>query len=121
MDYLQFNTEDFINDPRFRNFVLQSNDKDYAFWSDFISRHPEKSEDIQQAKAFLEFFYDKLPDTDLKYEFEKFEAIIQATKSTQTEIHANKKAAGYSWYSIAAAIIILCCASVVLILWLLPS
>jgi transmembrane sensor len=120
MDYLQFDTEDFINDPRFRNYVLQSNDKDYAFWSDFISRHPEKAASIQQAKAFLEFFYDKLPDSDLQYEFEKFEAIIQATKVSKSE-YPSEKIVHFRWFRIAAAFLLLCSASIILWQWFLAD
>ncbi|MCC5930256.1 MAG: FecR domain-containing protein [Cyclobacteriaceae bacterium] len=120
MDYHQFDTEDFINDPRFRNFVLQSNDKDYTFWSDFISRHPEKAESIQQAKAFLEFFYDKLPDSDLKYEFEKFEAIIQATKVSKVE-YPIERVSKYQWLRIAAVFLLLCSTSIIFWQWFVAN
>lgn len=51
--YKHFETTDFVNDHDFRRWVKSDNKNDQHFWETFLRAHPEKSIDIQNARAIL--------------------------------------------------------------------
>jgi ferric-dicitrate binding protein FerR (iron transport regulator) len=50
MKYTDFEMEDFILDKSFQNYCLEKTPEDVAFWQNWITEHPEKSETIRQAR-----------------------------------------------------------------------
>jgi transmembrane sensor len=50
MLYENYGVEDFLLDASFQKFCLGSDDNAVCFWEDWIKTHPEKKEDIEQAK-----------------------------------------------------------------------
>ncbi len=53
MDYKQFNTEDFIADERFVNWVIEPDEINEAFWNNWLAGNPEKKASVEEAKAFI--------------------------------------------------------------------
>ncbi|PWJ54074.1 FecR protein [Dyadobacter jejuensis] len=52
-NYRNYTTEDFLQDDRFRNWVLSQGPKDDAYWLKLITMYPEKSNEIIVAKSIL--------------------------------------------------------------------
>ena len=53
MTYKNFSTEDFVQDKRFRQWVLQPDKASNIFWHAFLSANPEKLTAVKQAKAIV--------------------------------------------------------------------
>lgn len=62
MDYSRYTVEDFIEDPVFIKWVLNSNPDLNLFWENWLLDHPEKYEEVQKSrKIILAFQYKKYP------------------------------------------------------------
>ncbi|GHB65714.1 FecR family protein [Persicitalea jodogahamensis] len=53
MQYSDFKPNEFIEDARFKQWVRHPNAELDAFWRDFLTKHPEKRQDIITATNFL--------------------------------------------------------------------
>ena len=53
MKYLHYNTEDFIADKKFKEWVLRPNEDLDHFWQSFIAQYPQKSKTIGEARQFI--------------------------------------------------------------------
>jgi len=50
----EFNSlEDFVFSRSFRNWVLNRESSEHAFWENWIKRNPEKAEIVRNAKAVI--------------------------------------------------------------------
>jgi transmembrane sensor len=56
MDYQDYTVNDFVDDERFRNYVLRKNATDIAFWTYWIAENPDKYELIAEAEKLLLLF-----------------------------------------------------------------
>ena len=54
MKYAGFSANDFINDEYFQRWVFSGDEIVHSFWQSWIEGHPEKNEEIQEAKRILE-------------------------------------------------------------------
>lgn len=54
MNYQNYATEDFLLDKKFREWVEKPDKESDVFWSEFLARHPEKTEAINKAKEILQ-------------------------------------------------------------------
>jgi transmembrane sensor len=54
MEYQQFSTEDFIQDEFFIEWVTMPDASSDQFWKSWMAEHPEKLDEIFEAKAFIE-------------------------------------------------------------------
>jgi ferric-dicitrate binding protein FerR (iron transport regulator) len=52
-DYQHFEFEDLIEDQQFRNWILYPTPDRNAFWEQFITAYPDKTEAVTEARAFL--------------------------------------------------------------------
>jgi transmembrane sensor len=50
MNYQDYEIEDFLLDPGFRNYCIGKNGEDLLFWKDWLILHPEKYELVRQAR-----------------------------------------------------------------------
>lgn len=53
MAYSDFTINDFIEDAQFRIWVQQPDDVSEAFWANFLQENPQKSTDINNARAIF--------------------------------------------------------------------
>ncbi|MGI8635973.1 MAG: FecR family protein [Segetibacter sp.] len=52
--YLIFTEQDFINDPFFQDWIINSTREIDGFWVSFLKTYPEKSQTIEAARRFLQ-------------------------------------------------------------------
>jgi ferric-dicitrate binding protein FerR (iron transport regulator) len=50
MNYKEYEAEDFLLNPSFRNYCLGKNEQDIIFWEAWIAANPEKINEVTQAK-----------------------------------------------------------------------
>ncbi|CAA9277825.1 MAG: Putative anti-sigma factor [uncultured Cytophagales bacterium] len=76
MDYTQFSVAEFADDPFFRSWVNGTNREADAFWEGWLSRHPEKRAEVQQARQLVSMLAAYQPPplspTELAQEVGKF-------------------------------------------------
>lgn len=53
MNYKKFDVTDFISDEYFQNWIIQPNEKINNFWNEWLEAHPEKRENVEEAKEVL--------------------------------------------------------------------
>jgi len=53
MDYNRFSSLDFIQDEYFQDWILRKDTHNDAFWMGWLLLHPEKAEEVREARAFL--------------------------------------------------------------------
>ncbi len=53
MDYKKYDTEDFIMDPDFRDWVLTPSKESNIYWKNFLEDHPDKRNKIKDARGIL--------------------------------------------------------------------
>lgn len=53
MKYARFSANDFINDEYFQRWVFSSDESVHSFWQSWLERHPEKNDEVQEAKRIL--------------------------------------------------------------------
>ena len=115
MKYQHYTAADFIKDEHFQKWVYTPDHELEAFWSNFLSEHPEKLADVEEAKKFLrvlEFREDAIFDSrisNLKSRIDQ--SISEPAGAHLTPVPASRKSRVLStrmkWYSIAAALILL--------------
>lgn len=54
MNYQHYNAEDFLLDKNFRDWIENPDEGLHSFWSKFLREHPEKSEEVNQARELLQ-------------------------------------------------------------------
>ncbi len=76
MDYAQFSVAEFADDPFFRSWVNGTSREADAFWESWLSRHPEKRAEVQQARqlvSMLDAYHPpQLSASELEQEVGKF-------------------------------------------------
>ncbi|WP_207435923.1 FecR family protein [Sabulibacter ruber] len=83
---------DFVLDPRFCSWALGLDENDSPYWEAFIEAHPEKAEQIEQAKAVVRAMGSRNRRTWLPAEkaevWGKIQHRVSVTESPATEIRA---------------------------------
>nr|WKN37992.1 FecR domain-containing protein [Tunicatimonas sp. TK19036] len=54
MNYQNYNTEDFLLDKNFRDWVENPDEDLNSFWNQYLQDHPEKREEVDQAREILQ-------------------------------------------------------------------
>ena len=83
-DYQHFTIPDFMQDARFRAWVLAGEPGANKFWNEWVASHPDRQADVLQARELLEGIYegfDELSDTELNDR-------VRATIAKITDPHA---------------------------------
>jgi ferric-dicitrate binding protein FerR (iron transport regulator) len=76
-DYLAYSVEDFVTDESYLRYYFKENEDDIRFWTDWISRHPEKLDVIISANNYIEAFSVRLSDAEFQKEQQRFAASLQ--------------------------------------------
>src|SRR5687768_15209169 len=72
-----YNSEnDFLNDAGFINFHFKLNARDEFWWQNWIAKHPEKAESINNARGVLNMLSFTLPDDEYNSELQKIKIAI---------------------------------------------
>ena len=67
---------DFLNDAGFINFHFKLNARDEFWWQNWIAKHPEKAESINNARGVLNMLSFTLPDDEYNTELQKIKSAI---------------------------------------------
>jgi hypothetical protein len=69
-NYINYETEDFLNDESFIKWVLHNEEKQNNFWTNFLSQYPGKQDSINEAILILQsvqFEEAEIPDERIKH------------------------------------------------------
>jgi len=109
MDYKHFSVNDFASDEKFRRWVKQPEQSDLEFWKQWLARHPEKQEIIEEAKLLVKIlgFEQNQPNNAAVEEVKKnIKAHIQSGGSAHVPVKTLKPASTFaSWQRVAAVFI----------------
>jgi transmembrane sensor len=115
MKYQHYNAADFIKDELFQKWVYSPNPELDTFWSDFLSKYPEKLNDVEEARKFLRVLEFREEDifesriSNLKKRIDESISepapvqLMPVPDSRQTRLLTGRT----RWYSIAAALLLL--------------
>ncbi|MCU7550080.1 FecR domain-containing protein [Chitinophagaceae bacterium LB-8] len=76
-DYLAYLVEDFVTDESYLRYYFKENEADIQFWTDWISRHPEKLDVIISANNYIEAFSIRLSDAEFQKEQQRFAGALK--------------------------------------------
>lgn len=85
MDYKLFNAEEFAADESFISYYLKKNPQDIAYWSNWISRHPEKLDEIINAERLLAIVYLRATEQEQEDALTRFNDFISENEFVHHE------------------------------------
>lgn len=119
MDYTEYQTEDFIDDPFFNQWVRQPDQHSDAFWKTWLENHPEQHEKIEEARRIVRFLSFKVSDPSKKEQEEVKGNIRQALDALQHNSHTpqvrHSRWVYGNWQRVAATFALLVAAT--LLIW----
>lgn len=59
MNYVKYLVEDFVLDQSFKDWVLHNQNAQNAFWELWIKHHPEKYEEIKEARKIIMILHNR--------------------------------------------------------------
>lgn len=106
MTFRDFSTEDFLQHPAFRKWVLDQDEAAAAFWADWLQQHPDKEEDVLKAKEILRLIAREEHMPAAGDEAETWNRISQtiAEGTVVVDMPPRKKSAARRWMPYAAVL-----------------
>lgn len=111
MEYSKFEAEDFIMDPLFQKWVLESDEMADTFWKSWLQDHPEKRKQVEEAMEImkvLKFKNQALSQEDFQG---LWKDIIADRRTGQYRFGKPSIPAKHVWGRVAAAFLVLCLAA----------
>ncbi|MDN5213173.1 FecR domain-containing protein [Fulvivirgaceae bacterium BMA12] len=111
MEYSKFEVEDFIMDPFFQKWVLESDEMADTFWKAWLLDHPEKKAQVEEAIGViktLKFKNNKLSKEDFQ---DLWKDIIADRRTGQYRLSKPRIPVKLVWSGVAAAFLVLCLAA----------
>jgi ferric-dicitrate binding protein FerR (iron transport regulator) len=108
MDYSSFTIEDFISNESFQAYVYNTNSAHVAFWKAWISEHPEKVYEIEQAVEILNFFKTAQKTPALVDKNQELQKLLETTNAREFTVYPLARPARNAWswaYKMAAILI----------------
>src|SRR5687768_1315865 len=93
LDFIDFNAEEFAANESFQSYVFKRKEDDIAFWDEFLTRHPEKLSDIQEAADLLislRFKYGKVKSQQKQAELDKLLKALPASDIQERHFRRNR-------------------------------
>jgi transmembrane sensor len=110
--YKNYVLEDFIQDTRFRKWIIENDDETNAFWNEFLTRFPEKQPVILSARSMLNALQRLGEAPEVEQGERMWEMILRQTdtEAEWVEESARPKSVRYLWrWAAAASVALLCC------------
>lgn len=89
LDYESYERMDFAMDPRFQNWVRRTHDEDTAFWEAWITRHPAKMEEVEEAIRLvhvLDSSQDSLSKEEVENQWHKLQPfLVESAQSRESD------------------------------------
>ncbi len=107
MLYENYQVSDFVTDDFFRKWVLSPDEKNQAYWQDWIRQHPDKQAVIKQARLLVLMTNIEPVSTNEENQQEIWENISHALDEKVTSTAPNRKIhsrSSTSWLKIAATV-----------------
>jgi len=92
MNFSLYQAEDFASDESFIAYYLRTDESAIHFWEDWISRNPEKLDEVLNAERLIDALTLRLPVGEFNEEKNRFEDFLSfnAVTSEETEIPSKK-------------------------------
>ncbi|MFS4455092.1 FecR family protein [Maribacter sp. 2304DJ31-5] len=91
MDYHEYELEDFLADPEFRNWVLRPNQASHFFWKKWLAANPSKKDVVLAAKEIiLSLSFYSHSEIDDKSQEDLLKSILGKRKGTSTVKKINR-------------------------------
>ncbi len=85
-DYSAYSVEDFVTDESYLRYYYKENEEDIRFWTDWISRHPEKLDVIISANNYIEAFSVRLSDAEFQKEQQRFAEALRNLTGDENDL-----------------------------------
>ncbi len=100
-NFAEYTSEDFATEPLFIRWVQQPHDDEIGnFWATWLTKHPSKSEEINEAKAMVAEIstkYTPLSTAETYNLWWKIKKSIYHLPKTETEAILPQPSEGYLW------------------------
>ncbi len=124
LDYESYERMDFAMNPHFQNWVRRTHDEDTAFWEAWISKHPAKMEEVEEAIRLVQVLdsnQDSLSKEEVENQWQKLQLfLVESTPSSEPDTRQPLRNRPIRRVGIAAVFALLV-ASVAVMLWLRSS
>jgi transmembrane sensor len=97
--------EDLLNEESFLNYCRGENDRDVAFWTQYIRDNPAKKDIAEEAVRQYRLLFTALADTDLHDELEKLKRKVDASEAVTMPAMPYYRATFANRWKYAAAIV----------------
>ena len=87
MDHQLFNAEEFAADESFINYYLKKDEKAVAYWTNWISRHPEKLDEVLTAERLLAVAHLRPTVQEQEIAFSRFDDFLEAVADDERYAH----------------------------------
>lgn len=92
MDHQLFNAEEFAADESFINYYLKKDEKAVAYWTNWISRHPEKLDEVLTAERLLAITHLRPTVQEQEIAFSRFDDFLAAVADDERYVyHAEQR------------------------------
>lgn len=85
MKYIDYSVDDFLIDPKFKEWILSPNPDSDHYWQSFLQQYPEKRNEIFKARKIISGMHFPMPDGIKKYGDEEleqmFDEVLNSKKS----------------------------------------
>lgn len=109
MNYNLYHSEDFAADESFIAYYQQTDEAAISFWTDWISHHPEKLDEIYNAERLLAKLSFRLDEQELQDEFMKFDNFLAQENIPVIQFEApSKKGSLIKKWAFAAVLFLVC-------------
>lgn len=102
--YSSFETDDFVLDDNFRNWVIQPTPERNAFWNQFIVEHPHQHKKVEEARLLVQALQVNWVTVTEQQSLQSYKR-LEGKLFNQTTIPLWKKP--QAWYRVAAVIALL--------------
>lgn len=106
--YASYDAQDFICDPFFQDWILHPETEAAAWWEEWMTSHPERTETIRDARVLLQslYFEEQVPSDD------KVQQSLAAAQEKIAESITPVRHLPRVWWAAAAAAGIILCAGI---------
>ncbi len=95
-DFTQYTREDFLTDESFVNYLLQRDEQDVHFWTNWIKENPQSSLEVREAQSL---FFLLRTQTTLQHNSSLRDKIEQQYAKLEPLLHENKQPANTDIFS----------------------
>lgn len=124
MNYSNYSVEDFVADESFIQWVKDSSDESNAYWSAWLSQHPEKEPVVQEARQIilmLNFRETRAPEGKFLELWERISDAVDAPRTLEVSFDSGTGRSWPTWRKIAAVFVAVALASAYLIVFRGPD